>query len=115
MDKELDTATGDYTGKTISNLKNAVYIRLMTPLGSWWADKTVGSQLHLLQREKDLERVGLLAEQYAAEALQPIVDSGRAQRITVSAEQPHNGWLYLVIRVDTAEGGFDYRHKVPVI
>lgn len=115
MDKELDVATGDYTGQAINTLKNAVYIRLMTPLGSWWADKTIGSELHLLQREKDLDRVALLAEQYASEALQPIVTSGRAKKITVTAEQPKNGWLFLNIRVDTAAGGFDYRHGVPVI
>lgn len=115
MDKELDTLTGDYTGRTINNLKNAVYIRLKTPLGSWWADKNLGSLLHLLGREKDLGRVGLLAKQYAEEALQPIVDDGRAERITVSAEQPHNGMLYLNIRVETAAGGFDYRHGVAVV
>lgn len=62
MDKELNPDTGDYTGRTVDTLQNAVYIRLMTPLGSWWADKTLGSLLHLLQREKDLQRVSLLAE-----------------------------------------------------
>ena len=82
MDKELNPGTGDYTGRTVDTLQNAVYIRLMTPLGSWWADKTLGSLLHLLQREKDLQRVSLLAEQYADEALQPIVKSGRADKIT---------------------------------
>ena len=63
MDKQLDPNSGDYTGRTTDNLQNAVYIRLLTPLGSWWADKTVGSLLHLLQRQKDLERVSLLEEQ----------------------------------------------------
>ena len=43
MDKELDPRSGDYTGNTIDTLKNAVYIRLATPLGSWWADTSVGS------------------------------------------------------------------------
>ncbi|STZ75575.1 phage GP46 family protein [Bergeriella denitrificans] len=115
MDKELNPLTGDYTGRTIDTLQNAVYIRLRTPLGTWWADRTVGSLLHLLEREKDVARVAQLAEQYAQEALQPIVDSGRAERIDVAAEQPHNGSLILRIRVQTAAGGFDYRHKVPVI
>ncbi len=115
MDKQLDPNSGDYTGRTTDNLQNAVYIRLLTPLGSWWADKTVGSLLHLLQREKDLERVSLLAEQYASEALQPIVDSGRADNITVKAGQPRNGSLILSIRVETATGAFDYSHKVPLI
>lgn len=115
MQKELNPITGDYTGKTINTLQNAVYIRLTTPLGSWWADKTIGSLLHLLQREKDLERVALLAKQYAEEALQPIVADGRADAITVTTSQPKNGWLMLHIRVATAQGGFDYDHRVPII
>ncbi|STZ76344.1 phage GP46 family protein [Bergeriella denitrificans] len=115
MDKELDPLSGDYTGDTIDNLKNAVYIRLQTPLGSWWADPAIGSLLHTLQREKDLAHVAQLAQQYAEEALQPIIDDGRAEQISVRAVQPANGRLYLLIRVDTAKGGFDYRHKVPVI
>lgn len=115
MEKELDTVTGDYTGRSINNLKNAVYIRLKTPLGSWWADKKIGSLLHLLEREKDIDHVGLLAKQYAEEALQPIIDDGRAESITVEAEQPHDGILYLNIKVITADGGFDYRHGVSVI
>lgn len=115
MDKELDPKSGDYSGRVINHLQNAVYIRLTTPLGSWWADTSLGSQLHLLQREKDVRRVAVLAEQYAQEALQPIVKSGRANRIGVRAEQPRNGTLVLHIRVDTAAGGFDYRHEVPVV
>ena len=115
MDKELNPLTGDYTGRAVKNLQNAVYIRLRTPLGTWWADKSIGSLLHLLQREKDVARVGLLAEQCAMEALQPIVDDGRARQISVSATQPHNGWLLLRIRVETAQGGFDYNHRVPIV
>lgn len=115
MEKELNPITGDYTGNIINNLQNAIVIRLRTPLGTWWADKSIGSQLHLLQREKDLERVALLAQQYTEEALQPIVDDGRADSISVSATQLHNGWLVLHIRVQTAQGGFDYDHRVPII
>ena len=33
MDTWIDPATGDYTGARISRLENAVYLRLMTPLG----------------------------------------------------------------------------------
>lgn len=115
MDRQLDPLTGDYTGHSTDTLQNAVYIRLATPLGSWWADKTIGSLLHTLRREKDVARVPLLARQYAEEALAPIVADGRADRITVQAAQPHNGSLKLHIRVETAQGGFDYRHDVPVV
>ena len=44
MDAQLNPTTGDYTGSRISHLGNAVYLRLCTHLGAWWADKTLGSR-----------------------------------------------------------------------
>ncbi len=79
MDREISPFTGDYTSKQISTLANAAYIRLTTPLGSWWADGRVGSLLHLIPREKDLSHIGLIAQQYAEEALQPLIDDGRGR------------------------------------
>lgn len=113
MDREISPFTGDYTSKTISTLANAAYIRLTTPLGSWWADGRVGSLLHLISREKDLARVGLIAKQYAEEALKPLLDDGRANQITVTHRQPHNGWLMLHIEI-TDNRGETYRFKHPV-
>lgn len=116
MDREISPLTGDYTDKQISTLQNAVYIRLTTPLGSWWADGRVGSLLHLIQREKDLDRIGLLAQQYAEEALQPLLDDGRAKEITVSYSQPHNGVLILSISVtDNRGNGFEFKYPVKLI
>ncbi len=83
-DAALDTLTGDYTGERISSLANAVYLRLMTPLGSWWAAPSVGSRLHELEREKDVARVRRLAVQYAEQALQPLVTDGRARVVSVA-------------------------------
>lgn len=115
MDRELNPNTGDYTGNQINNLQNAVYIRLITPKGSWWADPKLGSLLHTLVREKDINRISLLARQYAEEALQPIVKDGRADRIRVAAEQPHNGMVHLHIKVTTAANEYTFKHAVKVI
>ncbi len=52
MDALIDSSTGDYAGTSTTTLANAVYLRLMTPLGSWWDDTTLGSRLHELNREK---------------------------------------------------------------
>ena len=82
MDAQLNPTTGDYTGSRISHLGNAVYLRLCTHLGAWWADKTLGSRLHELQREKDVPRINILARQYAEQALEPLITDGRAQSIT---------------------------------
>ncbi len=104
METALDPLSADYTGQRITTLANAVYIRLMTPLGSYWADPLLGSRLHELAREKDLSRVGMLAKQYAELALQPLMTRGDVSDITVETEQPHNGWLKLRITVEMASG-----------
>lgn len=116
MDREISPLTRDYTSEKIDTLQNAVYIRLTTPKGSWWADGTLGSLLHLIQREKDLSRVGLLAQQYAEEALQPIIDDGRAKSIVVTHEQPKDGSLNLFIQVTDNRGNtYQFKHSVKVI
>lgn len=114
MDNLLNPTTGDYTGTATDTLANAVYIRLMTPLGSWWAVPSLGSKLHLLAREKDLSRVYTLARQYAAEALQPLVDDGRATSIDVATEAGDNGWLILLIDVTAPTGRELFKYPVRV-
>ncbi len=95
---------------------NELYIRLVTPLGSWWADPALGSRLHELQRAKDLARVRKLAVQYAEQALQPIIDGGRAQSIAVSAGHPRRGWMRLEIEAtDRGGGSISLDHQVAVL
>lgn len=97
-------------------LANAVYLRLMTPLGAYWADAALGSRLHELQREKDLARVAVLARQYAEQALAPIVADGRATAIAVSTERPGNGRMHLLIEVIAASGErLTFTHPIQVI
>lgn len=116
MDAGINPLTGDATGKRINTLANAVYLRLMTPLGSYWADPNLGSLLYTLRREKDRPRVGRLGIQYAESALQPLLSDRRATSITVSAEQPHNGWLLLSVEVTQADGQTQtFTHNVRVI
>ncbi len=78
MDMGLDPLTGDYSGQVIDDLGNAVYLRLQTPLGSWWADLTLGSRLPELQREKDVPRIQTLAKQCSEQAAQPTLSAVRA-------------------------------------
>ena len=122
-DALLDSITGGYTltGGTLTldparGLANAVYLRLMTPLGSYWADATLGSRLHELEREKDVARVAVLAKAYCEQALQPVLDDGRAKEIVVETERLHDGWLRLAVRVTDA-GGRDrlFNHHVRVL
>lgn len=123
MDAYLNPLTGNYElldGRLVldaaQGLGNAVYLRLMTPLGSYWADVALGSRLHELQREKDLARVAVLARQYAEDALQPLIDDGRAQDVEVITQRPHDGRLLLLVTV-TDSGGTKrtFQHHVQVI
>jgi phage gp46-like protein len=84
MDALLDPTLGDYVSTRTVSLANAVYLRLETPLGSCWADRTQGSRLHELKHEKDLPRVTILVRRYAEQALAPLLDDGRTQAITVT-------------------------------
>ena len=115
MDALLDPTTGDYAGPRTNNLANAVYLRLMTPVGRYWADPALGSRLHELLRQKDLAHVAVLARQYSEQALEPLIKDGRAASITVTTSQPQDGWLMLHIEVVDISGRVDhFQHPVRV-
>jgi phage gp46-like protein len=94
MDFAIDIATdGSAAGQMTfnkaedSNLRNNVYLSLMIRRGSWFQNLDFGSRLHLLQREKNTEQTAVLAEEYCREALQWLIDSGRARKIDIVAER----------------------------
>lgn len=120
-DTYIDPTTADYVQldgdlqrDLAGGLGVAVYLRVMTPLGSWWADPTLGSRLHELQREKDVPRVQRLAVQYVQQCLQPLIDDGRALAIDVQAEHAPGRLNLLVTITDAgrAERSFNYFIKV---
>jgi len=96
-------------------LLNAAIIRILTPLGSYWAEPKLGSRLHELQREKDVQRVGKLAQQYALQALQGMVDDGRLTGVEIAIDQPHNGRVLMTIELLAATGQrWSFDHFVQV-
>jgi phage gp46-like protein len=118
MDTWINPVTGDYQADAsrvgelardpAAGLANAVYLRLMTPLGSWFADPALGSRLHELQREKDVARVERLAKQYAEQALQPVLADGRASSMEVMTlrrkDASGGGRLMVVVEMVDARG-----------
>lgn len=111
MTSYLNPTTADYSliGGVIEKdpaggIANAIYLRLMTPLGSWWADVTLGSRLHELERTKDVSRVGIQTKQFAEVALRPLLDDGRATSVAVTVQQPKNGRALLSVEVVAATG-----------
>lgn len=122
MDAFIDPIVRDYVllngtpqRDPANGLANSCYMRLEIPLGSYWADVTLGSRLHELQREKDVARVAMLARQYAEQALAPILANGRATQINVSTERLP-GRLNLLIEVHAASGEtLTFKYPVGVI
>ena len=107
----ISPLTGDYIFSNgvaerdgSGGLMNSIILRILTPLGSYWADATLGSRLHELQREKDVARVAVLAKQYSEQALQGMLDDGRASAIDVQTQRNHDGRLLLAIAVTAADG-----------
>lgn len=97
MDALICPYTGDYTNTMATGLQNAVYLRLETERGSWWADPNLGSRYHLLRREKNVTRVTTLAKQYGEEALSDLVPA-RAESVTVTVEKIHQGlWVHIQV------------------
>lgn len=114
MDALLNPATGDYLlNQSAQGIENEVYVRLVTPLGSYWAEPALGSRLHELRRQKDLPRIAVLAKQYAEQALQPILDAHRARRINVAASLARRGRLRLnIAAVDASGRSLNLIHEV---
>lgn len=112
-------ANGDLQRDPAGGLANAIYLRLMTPLGSYWAAPTLGSRLHELVRAKGVGGIELRAQQFAAAALQPILDDGRASSIDIVTELQTRAdaskALAMVITVVDARGQeVVFNHHVPV-
>lgn len=86
----------------------------------WWGDVVpvvpgdiIGSRLWLLAREKQLADVITRAKEYAAEAVQWLIDDKVAQRVDVVAESTKPGQLDIQVTVyrplgDAVQFKFDY-------
>lgn len=116
-DVRIDPLTGDYdrARTSINDLSNAVYLSAVVPLGSYWADKTLGSRLHLLRREKDIQRIANLAKTYLEECLQWMLDTKRADRILTYVEWLGDGRLRMLAEIYQAgQLAFTFIHHVEV-
>lgn len=90
-DYKIDPYTQDYEMKggqfaLTEDIGNNIYLSLMVRKGTWGFAPEFGSRLHLLQREKALDRMERVAKEYCDEALKWILDKGRAETIEVTTE-----------------------------
>ena len=98
------------------DLGNNVYLSLMTEQGSHFANPSFGSRLHLLTREKGLDKVAVRAKEYCDEALAWIIADGRASKIDVETELERGVTARLKLRITAWQEGrsqtFEYFKEV---
>lgn len=80
-----------------------VYLSLAVPRGSFFQNPDFGSRLHELARAKNSARTEGLAVEYVKEALQWLLDTGRATSVTVATER-EKFRLKLLVTVTQADG-----------
>lgn len=112
-------AQGDLQRDPAGSLANAIYLRLMTPLGSYWANAELGSRLHELVRSKAVATVEVMAAQYARAALQGLLDDGRAASIDIETKlvpmaDASRAVQLRVVVVDAKGHEATFTHHVPV-
>jgi len=102
-----DATVGRMTFDPAGDIMNNVYLSLVVKRGSWFQNPDFGSRLHLLQRAKNTEKTAALAEEYCREALQWLIDTGRATKIDVHTERDRSEDLHrlkLLVEVTQADG-----------
>lgn len=76
---------GQMTFDKATTIMNNIYLSLKVARGSFFADTSFGSRLHLLQRAKNTDTTRQLAMDYCREALQWMIDAGKAAAVEVYA------------------------------
>jgi phage gp46-like protein len=102
-----DATVGRMTFDPAGDIMNNVYLSLVVKRGSWFQNPEFGSRLHLLQRAKNTEKTAALAEEYCREALQWLIDTGRATKVDVHTERDRSQDLHrlkLLVEVTQADG-----------
>lgn len=89
MDFRIDTLSGigQMTFEKADNIMNNIFLSLMVQKGSFFQNPDFGSRLHELFRAKNTERTAALAVEYCKEALQWIIDIGRAVKFDIYTER----------------------------
>ena len=107
MDFLVETVDGlgEMTFTKAEDIRNNVFLSLVVRRGSFFQNPGFGSRLHLLKRAKNTVKTAQLAVEYAKEALQWLLDTGRAKKIEVTAERDVTQDLHrLKLLVEATQG-----------
>jgi phage gp46-like protein len=105
MDFKIDIkqGRGQMTFEKVDDIRNNIYLSLMVRRGSFFQNPNFGSRLHELFRAKNTDKTAALAKEYCKEALQWLIDTGRATEINISTEKDPNELNRLKILVEATQ------------
>lgn len=102
-----------------STMMNNIWISLTVKRGSFFADTEFGSRLHLLQRYKNTDQTERMAVDYCKEALQWMLDSGKAKKVEAFAQRDRTqnlNRLNLLVEVTPVNGPLvSFETFIPVV
>ena len=98
-----DDGIGQMTFTDATNYMNNVYLSLMVRKGSFFQNPDFGSRLYLLNRSKLTPQTAELVKDYVREALQWMIDAGRATAIGVETEMDTAVTGRLKVRVEVTQ------------
>jgi phage gp46-like protein len=99
------TGQAQMTYNRATTLMNNIYLSLKIHRGSFFFNPSFGSRLHLLQRAKNTDLTAQLAAGYCKEALQWMIDTGKAKSVEVYVQRDRTQdlhRLYLLVEVTPA-------------
>ena len=91
-----------------AGLQTAITISLLTDLGSWWGDPTLGSKLYLLKQSTLTQDTLNAAQDYAVQALQWLLDDGVAGAVNVVATATSLNTMKLAVTITQAGNAKTY-------
>lgn len=100
---EIDHGLGRMTFEKDDTILNNIYLSLAVSQGSFFQNPEFGSRLHLLQRAKNTDTSSALAEDYCREALQWLLDIGKAKSIDISTERETPDRLKVLVEATQAD------------
>jgi phage gp46-like protein len=118
MDFQIDILAGQpgMTWTKATDIRNNVILSLLIRRGDWWFNPNFGMRP---LPKKNTARAEALVESYALEALQWLLDTGRARKIEVQAERDRTrdlNRMRLSLAVTQADGSLvEFEHFVEVV
>lgn len=83
---DIQDSGADMTLLAGDSFMNNIYLSLMIDKGSFFLDKDYGSRLYLLKRKKNVAGTARLAKDYCQEALEWMIETGKALSFEISTE-----------------------------